>query len=74
MKQPKALRLADLLDPSKAEISISDVWGAAAELRRLHAENAKLRWALEIIAGKRLCPDGLMGNVDVARTALGETK
>jgi len=48
MRQPKALRLADLLGPSKAEISIADVWGAAAELRRLHAENAKLNAALVV--------------------------
>lgn len=38
----------------------------------LEAENAKLREALEIIAGKRQCIDVLMGNADVARAALGE--
>lgn len=43
---------------------------AAARLLELEAENARLREALEIIAGKRLCLDGLMGNVDVARAAL----
>ena len=36
----------------------------------LGAEKAKLREALEIIAGKRQCVDSTMSNVDVARAAL----
>lgn len=47
VKQPEALRLADLIDQSKAEISIADVWEAAAELRRLHEVNVELLEALK---------------------------
>ena len=40
------------------------------ELRTLEAENARLREALEIIAGKRQCIDNLMGNIEIAEAAL----
>jgi hypothetical protein len=32
----------------------------------------ELESALEIIAGKRPCPDNLMGNADIARQALSD--
>ena len=32
----------------------------------------KIKAALEMIAGIRQCPDNLMGNADIARTALPE--
>jgi hypothetical protein len=32
----------------------------------------ELERALEIIAGKRPCPDNLMGNADLARSALSD--
>ena len=41
-----------------------------AELRKLRAENARMREALEIITGMRQCADNLMSNGDVARCAL----
>jgi len=37
---------------------------------QLRTENARLREALEIIAGRRQCLDNLMSNVDVACAAL----
>lgn len=43
---------------------------AARGVVELRQENARLREALEIIAGKRQCIDNLMSNVDVARAAL----
>ena len=43
---------------------------AIAELRKLRAENARMREALEIIAGMRQCADNLMSSGDVARWAL----
>jgi len=42
----------------------------ATEIERLRKENAVMRQALEIIAGRRQCIDNLMGNVDVACAAL----
>lgn len=46
---------------------------ANAERARANAaerDKAALVAALEMIAGKRMCPDNLMGNVDIARAAL----
>lgn len=43
-KQPEALRLATILEIDLCEYPVDD---AAAELRRLHAENLQLREALE---------------------------
>ena len=45
MKQPEALRMADLL--TSAGLAAWYATAAAAELRRLHAENLQLRAALE---------------------------
>lgn len=42
-EQPEALRLANELDGLSQPVA----WDAAAELRRLHAENEKLRAAME---------------------------
>ena len=44
MKQPEALRLATILEIDLCEYPVDD---AAAELRRLHAENQQLRDAFE---------------------------
>lgn len=44
----------------------------AADRDRLAAENARLREALEIVAGKRQCLDNLMSNAEVARAALSK--
>jgi chromosome segregation ATPase len=41
-----------------------------AERDHLAADAAKMREALEIIAGQRQCIDNLMGNDDIARAAL----
>jgi hypothetical protein len=41
-----------------------------AEVERLTRERDVLKEALEIIAGKRQCLDNLMGNRDVAESAL----
>lgn len=38
------------------------------------SEEARLRHALEIIAGRKQCVDNLMSNVDVARAALDATR
>ena len=40
------------------------------ECERLAKENERFRGALEMITGKRRCPDHLMGNVDIAQWAL----
>jgi len=62
-EQTEALRLADALQIADANLSLmddslwvrispSDLDAAAAELRRLHAENAQLLAALEMICAK----------------------
>ena len=40
------------------------------QLAAAQADNLRLRAALEMIAGKRLCIDNLMSNADIAREAL----
>lgn len=42
-------------------------------LKAVEAKVERLTEALEIIAGVRPCVDNLMGNVDIARAALGDT-
>jgi Ca2+-dependent lipid-binding protein len=50
-EQPDALRLADFLDDCGIPVFIAEQ--AAAELRRLHAENKRLLKALEQVAAIR---------------------
>lgn len=63
-KQPEALRLADALDA--APYSCGCTMEAAAELRRLHAENAELLEALKmawpLIETEKLKQDGSYGS------------
>lgn len=70
-EKPEALRLAEELDNGWA----GDRPQAAAELRRLHAENERLREALEMIAGHRPCvidgfKRGFMPGAEIAKAAL----
>ena len=68
-KQPEALRLADLLDEKwhRWKDDPTDELKAAAELRRLHAENEKLLAVLEEAeyaldyASDMTKPEGLSG-------------
>ena len=68
-KQPEALRLADLLDEKwhRWKDDPTDELKAAAELRRLHAENEKLLAVLEEAeyaldyAADMTKPEGLSG-------------
>ena len=68
-KQPEALRLADLLDEKwhRWKDDPTDELKAAAELRRLHAENENLRAVLEEAkyaldyAADMTKPEGLSG-------------
>ena len=74
-EKPEALRLAQEFElhvafGSGMTIRRTEIEAVAAELRNLHAENKRLREALEIIAGYRQCVDPLMGNQDVAIAAL----
>ena len=66
-KQPEALRLADEFDATKSYLGSK----AAAELRRLHEENAELVEALSVI----ICgvPDTWDG-VKQAKVILDKTK
>jgi predicted RNase H-like nuclease (RuvC/YqgF family) len=50
--------------------SMGDHVETGRALRLERAENARLREALEIIAGKLQCVDNLMGNVEIAAAAL----
>jgi multidrug resistance efflux pump len=63
----------DALKANKEALEIG-VDEAQADRDRLAGENARMRWALEIIAGKRQCIDNLMSNEDVARAALGDAR
>jgi hypothetical protein len=47
--KPEALRLADALDDEEFMMQVSDIFKAAAELRRLHEVNQMLIEALDII-------------------------
>ena len=50
---------------------LDDYWDAILPtIDTLKAENAKLRSALEIIAGNKQCADNLFSNIDIARAAL----
>jgi hypothetical protein len=68
-KQSKALRLADAIGSHQNEISISDVWDAADELRRLHAVNAELLAAL-----KRMVTDGRCGDSNYETIAVKQAR
>ena len=46
-KQPEALRLADVFDKEGYAVFTDDMWKAAAELRRLHAENSDFRATID---------------------------
>ena len=46
-EQPTALRLADALDQEDCSLSFQDIFAAAAELRRLQAENENFRKHIE---------------------------
>ena len=80
MKQPEALRLADALDDEFTQGRISNHTGrkAAAELRRLHAENEALREALQAIVDDATPWGNQAANMaHIARAALaraGEVK
>ena len=79
-EKPEALRLAEELE---AFARFSGGGGmdvkAAAELRRLHAENERLREALEMIAGYRPCvidgfKRGFMPGAEIAKAALRQER
>jgi mevalonate kinase len=75
MTQPKALRLADQLDGPDTLCTAPDIFGAAAELRRLHAVNQELLEALKVLLPGA---EAMGWNTDKARAAIakaeGETK
>jgi arginine utilization protein RocB len=86
-EQPEALRLADFLDDLdvRTPYSIMNCVSAAAELRRLHAVNAKLLEALEEAAddieswgayasGYFQTKHDLLGAVNKARAAIAAAK
>ncbi len=51
--------------------TVTDKWAAMQlELDRRAAEIERLRAALEMICGRRPCPDNLLGNADIARLAI----
>jgi DNA replication initiation complex subunit (GINS family) len=55
MKQPEALRLADVLEHFYMNIGKFDSHGAATELRRLHEANQAMLEALEeMLAAERM--------------------
>ncbi|HEY4355979.1 MAG TPA: hypothetical protein VGN16_09545 [Acidobacteriaceae bacterium] len=66
MSDPLAVRLRS------EHATVTEQLQAAKLIDSLVAENEKLVAALEIIAGNRPCADNLMGNVDIARAALGQ--
>lgn len=72
-EKPEALRLADAMWAGRLDYGIAGE--IAAELRRLHAENERLREALEMIAGHRPCvidgfKRGFMPGAEIAKAAL----
>ena len=66
-KQPDALRLADHLERFR---SFPDDLEAAAELRRLHAENEALRYEVDAIAAIKEERDGLQASLREAKKLL----
>ncbi len=71
--QPEALRLADEMDAYHTRSCHKE---AAAELRRLHAENERLKQALQAFAKKHRRTYGLEGawdeEITLAEQALGD--
>ena len=67
-KQPEALRLARELE-GVYPVNIQDQEAAAAELRRLHAENQRLRADMEAVGAGGIDPQNLNCKSNQARLA-----
>jgi hypothetical protein len=68
-EQPEALSMADMLDSEALRWGTPELYKAAAELRRLHAENAELLEALRnFVDGCSMSVDaGAVGRAAIAK-------